>query len=251
MAEKILQGENKVKRHGFSVLFVHWTVAISTFLLILSGFGQMPMYKRYHIADLPGMSWSADYSVTIVIHYIAAVALIFAVAYHIVYHVLRKEYDALPRKGDLKASYQIIKAMITKGQEPPSDKYLAEQRLAYAFIGVNLLLIIITGIIKVLKNLPTVDYSPTFLVWVNNLHTLASMLLVFGIVGHLAAFLFKENRALLPGMFTGKIDLEYVKHRHSLWYSKLAKQESSKGSRSNLTSGHACPENCHAGGRNQ
>lgn len=225
MAEKILLEEKKVQRHGFAVLFVHWTVAISTFMLIVTGFGQMPMYKRYRIADLPGLGWTADYSITLFIHYLGAIALILAVSYHIVFHILRKEYDAMPRKGDMRESYQIVKAMITKGQEPPSDKYLAEQRLAYAFIGINLLLIISTGIVKIHKNLPNVDYSISTLVWVNNIHTFASMFLVAGIVGHLVAFLFKENRALLPGMFTGKIDLEYVKHRHSIWYQNLLKKK--------------------------
>ncbi|CCO06938.1 formate dehydrogenase subunit gamma [Desulforamulus hydrothermalis] len=215
----------KIKRHGFPVLFVHWTVALSTFLLIVTGFGQMPMYKRYKIADLPGLGWTADYSITLVIHYLAAAVLMLAVAYHIVYHVLRREYDIMPRRGDVKASYEIIKAMLLKKPEPPSDKYLAEQRLAYAFIGGNLLVIIITGIVKMLKNLPRVDMPAALIVWTNNFHTLASILLVAGIVGHLAAFLFKENRALLPGMFTGKIDLNYAKHRHSIWFKKVFKDK--------------------------
>lgn len=140
MADKILEEQSKVQRHGFHALFVHWTVAVSTLLLIVSGFGQMPMYKRYKIADLPGLGWTADYSFTIVIHYLAAAILLFAVAYHIVYNGMRKKYSILPRKGDVKESYLILKAMLQKGEEPASDKYLAEQRLAYAFIGFNLLL---------------------------------------------------------------------------------------------------------------
>lgn len=221
MAEKILPGENKVKRHGFSVRFVHWTMAISTFILIFSGFGQMPMYRRYGVANLPGLSWSADYSITIIVHYIAAMALLLAVAYHIIFHVMRKEYDILPRRGDIKESFLIIKAMLTKGEAPKSDKYLAEQRLAYAFIAFNLLVIIVTGAIKVLKNFTAIKFYGSTMVWVSDLHTLASMLLLFGIFAHLAAFIFKENWPLLPGIFTGKINLDYVKHRHSVWYDKL------------------------------
>ncbi|MCL5935244.1 MAG: formate dehydrogenase subunit gamma [Bacillota bacterium] len=228
MADKILEEQSKVRRHGFHGLFVHWTVAVSTLLLIVSGFGQMPMYKRYKIADLPGLGWTADYSVTLVIHYLAAAILLFAVAYHIVYNVMRKNYSILPRKGDFKESYLILKAMLLKGEEPASDKYLAEQRLAYAFIGLNLLAIIATGVVKVLKNFSGIDYPAVFLVWANNIHTLASMLLVFGILAHLGAFLFKANRALLPGMFTGKVDLEYVKHRHKIWYDRMLNRKNQK-----------------------
>lgn len=152
----------KVKRHGFSVRFVHWTVTLSTFVLLFTGFGQMPVYRRYMVDRLPGLAWSSDFAVTLKLHYLAAAVLIFAVAYHITYHLIRRDFAILPRRGDLKESYLVIKAMLTGGEEPPSGKYLAEQRLAYAFIGANLLVLIITGIFKVLKNLPGVDFSPRF-----------------------------------------------------------------------------------------
>ncbi|RKO66282.1 formate dehydrogenase subunit gamma [Desulfofundulus salinus] len=225
MADKILVRENKVRRHNVSVLFVHWAVAISTILLIFSGFGQMPMYRRYMVYKIPGLGWSADFSVTLYMHYVAAAVLMFAVAYHIVFHVLRKEYGILPRKGDLKESYMIIKAMLTGGKEPPSDKFLAEQRLAYAYIGFWLLVIIVTGIIKVLKNLPGINFTGNTMIWVTDIHTFATFMLIFGILAHLAAFLFKANRPLLRGMFTGKVDLEYVKHRHPLWYDRMVKKQ--------------------------
>lgn len=228
MAEKILHQEKKVQRHGFSVLLVHWTVALSTLALILSGFGQMPMYKRYRIADLPGLGWSADYSVTLVIHYLAAAFFLMAVAYHIVFHLIRKDFDILPRRGDFGKSLSIIRAMLFRGKEPPCEKYLAEQRLAYAFVGSMILLISVTGVIKVLKNLPSAGFSGSFLVWVNDIHTFASMLLIFGIAAHLAAFLFRTNRPLISGMFTGKVDLEYCRHRHCLWYERLLDEEACK-----------------------
>ena len=217
----------KIKRHGWPVRFVHWTVALSTLALIFTGFGQMPMYKRYMIDQLPGMAWTSNYTVTLTGHYIFAVILIFAVTYHIVFHIIRKEYDILPRKGDFKESYLIIKAMLTGGKEPENDKYLAEQRLAYAYIGVMLLVLIVTGVIKVIKNLPMVTLDTNTLIVVANIHNLATVLLIVGIAGHLIAFAFKANRPLLPGIFNGKIDREYAKHRHSIWYQRMEKTKSS------------------------
>ncbi len=219
----------KIKRHSFSNRFVHWLTAASIFLLIFSGFGQMPLYHRYMLTELPFMSWTGDYFVTLVLHYLGAISLMFIIFYHIVLHSLRKEFSILPRKGDVKESIQIIKAMFTKGQEPPSDKYLAEQRLAYLFIGVSVMLLVITGIIKLIKNVPGVSMANGIITWSTNIHNVATVLLVIGIVAHLAAFLIKENRKMLPGMFTGYVDEEYVKHRHSIWYKKLvAKKTGSK-----------------------
>ncbi len=225
MAEKILVSEKKVQRHGLIERLIHWSVALSTFALLFSGFGQMPMYKRYMVDTLPGLAWTSDYAITLNIHYIAAILLIFAVFYHLVYHGLKREHGIIPKKGDLKESYLIVKAMVTGGKEPDSHKYLAEQRLAYAFIGFNLILVIVTGIIKVIKNIPGVELSQTVLGLATNFHNLATVLLLFGIIAHLAAFIPKINRFLIPSMFSGKCCYDYAKHRHNLWVRDLESKQ--------------------------
>lgn len=222
MAKKLnSRTQSKVLRQSIANRFVHWTTALSVMLLIITGLGQLPLYTRYNVTKLPGAEWLGNYFITINLHYLGAIGLIFAVSFHIVYAFARREYDIFPRKGDMKESYQIIKAMLTKGKEPASDKYLAEQRVAYLFIGLSLLLLIITGLIKTLKNVPGVDLPHSLLYWNTALHNIGTGLIILGIIGHLAAFLLKENRPLLPGMFTGFINREYIKHRHSLWYAKL------------------------------
>lgn len=224
-AGKMKSKQGKVLRQNRVNRFVHWTTAVSVFLLIVTGLGQLPLYVRYNVTKLPGADWLGNFFSTLKLHYIGAAALMFVVSFHMVNAFLRKEYDIFPRKGDLRESYLIIKAMFTKGQEPPSDKYLAEQRVAYAFIGGSLILLIITGLIKMIKNLPDVELPKALLFWATQLHNLGTVLIILGIIGHLAAFLIKENRALLPGMFTGYIDREYVKHRHSKWYARLLPED--------------------------
>lgn len=216
--------DEKIKRQSLSNRFVHWLTAGSIFLLILSGLGQLPLYKRYNVELLPGGSWWVDYYNTLVLHYIGAIMLLFVLVYHLVVHLLKKEFDIIPKKGDIKQSMLIIKAMLTKGKEPASDKYLAEQRLAYVFIGASIALLAITGVIKILKNVPGSTISYEMIFWSAHIHNFATIFLILGIVGHLAAFIFKENRSLLPGMFTGNVDEEYVKHRHSIWYKKLVEK---------------------------
>lgn len=214
----------KVRRQSLSNRFVHWVTASTIFLLILSGIGQLPMYKRYNVTKLPGGEWWGEYFNTLVLHYIGAIILIFIIAYHLVYHLLKKEFDIIPKRGDVKQSYLIIKAMVTKGKEPASDKYLAEQRLAYLFIGVSILLLVGTGFIKIIKNIPGSSMPYEVIFWSAHIHNFATIFLVLGIVGHMAAFIIKENRELLPGMFSGYVKEDYVKHRHSIWYKRLSKR---------------------------
>jgi cytochrome b subunit of formate dehydrogenase len=111
--------------------------------------------------------------------------------------------------------------MLTKGEEPPADKYLAEQRVAYFFIGINVLVLIGTGMVKVIKNLNGVTLPQFIIAFSTHLHNLATVLLILGIGAHLAAFIFKANRPLLRGIFSGTVDEKYAKERHPLWYKRI------------------------------
>ncbi len=46
------------------------------FFITLTGFAQMPIFKRYYIADIPGLGWLAQFYVTHSLHYIFAAVLI-------------------------------------------------------------------------------------------------------------------------------------------------------------------------------
>lgn len=61
----------------------------TVFLLALTGFAQMPIFKRYYIADLPGLRWLADFYVTHYMHYIGAILLLALLAYVAVSYLMR------------------------------------------------------------------------------------------------------------------------------------------------------------------
>ena len=115
-------------------------VYILIFLLMgLTGFGQMPIFKRYYIADIPGLAWLDQYYVTHTIHYLGAIALLALMAYGLVIYgaMLRKQY----------------------------------RLTVLAWIRVVLLAGIVgTGIFRVLKNLPDVVFSPGFTMFIDIAH---------------------------------------------------------------------------------
>jgi hypothetical protein len=59
----------------------------SMLFLGLTGFAQMPIFKRYYIADMPGMGWLAEFYVTHYMHYLGAVLLLALIAYVLVDYV--------------------------------------------------------------------------------------------------------------------------------------------------------------------
>ena len=49
---------------------------ITLFVITLTGFAQMPIFKRYYIADIPGLGWLDEFYITHYLHYLAAAALL-------------------------------------------------------------------------------------------------------------------------------------------------------------------------------
>ena len=109
------------------------------FFMGLTGFAQMPIFKRYYVADIPGLEWLAQFYVTHTMHYIGAISLLFVIAYSAAIYIgmMRKQFDLT----------------------------------IAAYINIVLLASIIgTGIFRVLKNLPDVVFSPNFTMFIDISH---------------------------------------------------------------------------------
>ena len=65
-----------------------WFYLITILFLSLSGFGQMPIFKRYYIADIPGLGWLAEFFITHYIQYLAAILFLAFTAYMIIDYLL-------------------------------------------------------------------------------------------------------------------------------------------------------------------
>jgi hypothetical protein len=75
-------------------------LAISLF----TGFGNMPIYKRYYIASIPGLGWSGDFYLNLYVHYIAgALLLAIAVYYILIYFKKFFQPASLSVSGQIRA----------------------------------------------------------------------------------------------------------------------------------------------------
>jgi len=112
---------------------------ITLFFITLSGFAQMPIFKRYYIADIPGLGWLAKFYVTHMMHYIAAIVLIAFVVYVLfdfMFH--RSGMNRITGTG-------YFKIIILAG-------------------------LIVSGALMVIKNLPTVYFSHTAVIVLDLAH---------------------------------------------------------------------------------
>ena len=197
--------DNKVKRHSFMTVLLHWLLALTVFGSFLTIDLKRSIGLTPHIigGSIMGVVW---------------------VVHLIYYYKIRGGSAIFPRRGDLKASVQLIKASFTGAKEPTNDKYLPEQRVAYLYILICVFLVALTGIFRAFAGAER-HYALSFARIMGLLHAPAVGLLMIGVVVHLAALFLKANRPLLISMFNGKVDLDYVRKRHEIWYAKLRGKE--------------------------
>ncbi|MGD8612283.1 MAG: hypothetical protein PVI93_14765 [Desulfobacterales bacterium] len=118
---------------------VRYIYLLSVFFLTLTGFGQMPVFKRYYIADIPGLGWLGQFYVTHYIHYLAAILILALVAYMIIdYLILQKKHIRLTVSGYVR--------------------------------GAILVGILVSGIFLVIRNLTGSRFEPGFIIFLDLAH---------------------------------------------------------------------------------
>ena len=118
---------------------VRYVYLITVFFLTLTGFGQMPVFKRYYIADIPGFGWLAQFYVTHYIHYLAAILFLALFTYVIVDYLVTNP----KRKKITPAGY--VRGAILAG-------------------------LVISGVFLVVRNLKGSMFSPGFIIFLDLFH---------------------------------------------------------------------------------
>ena len=125
-----------------------WIYLTTTFFLVLTGFGQMPIFKRYYIADIPGLGWLAEFFVTHYIHYLGAIVLLALAAYIVA------DYLMLQRNARRMTASGYIRLVLLTG-------------------------ILVSGGLLVIRNLTGTHFSPEFIIFLDITHLGLVMALLF------------------------------------------------------------------------
>lgn len=131
--------------------FFKWTI----FIMALTGAAQMPIFKRYYIADIPGLGWLADFYLTNKIHYIFGAVLLFMALY-------------------------LTTIFFMDGRHRFKLTLSGMQRVVFYSI------VIVTGVLRVIKNLHSVTFDPLTVMIIDWTHLGFAMLL--GVAGMYAFF---------------------------------------------------------------
>jgi len=159
--------ENHTKSGRKTIIYYFYLSTI--FFLTLTGFGNMPIFKRYYIADIPGLGWLAKYYVTIYMHYLFAILLLGIITYMVIEYLLTK------RKSIKMTLSGYIRGGIVAG-------------------------LITTGILLVIVNLKFSGFAPGFIIFLYLCHLALVMVLL---MAGLHSVIFKKKWYLEKRNLTG------------------------------------------------
>lgn len=130
-------GERYLK-HDMLERIIHWVMALSVILLILSGLN----------IRFPGLIPWGNMNSSRFIHFISMYALIFAWLAH-TYHILAIEFKTeIVNWNDIKGIPEIIRYyLFLTDTHPVYTKYNPLQKLSYNFVWVMILIQVITGVL--------------------------------------------------------------------------------------------------------
>ncbi len=117
---------------------MRWIYVPAVSIVIFTGFGNMPLYKRYYIADLPGLDWSGNFFTNMMVHYIAGAAVLMAAVYFAIGFLLGGRSRKMTGTGK--------------------------------FRTMLLILVLLSGGLMALKNLPGINFQIPILLASNFLH---------------------------------------------------------------------------------
>lgn len=123
-----------------------WFYALVVTLLAVSGTMQMPIASRYRIVAVPGLGWLGDFWLTHKLHYLGAMLLLALTSY------LATRWALEWRRRHALTAFGLARAALVAG-------------------------LIITGAVRVLKNLPGVSFSPEPIMLIDWTHLALAFLL--------------------------------------------------------------------------
>ncbi len=119
-------------------------------IAMFTGFGNMPIYKRYYISAVPGLGWSGNFYFNLNVHYIAAALLLgIAVYFTLTYLKIRTTGGRLTASGILRAvilGLSLLSGIMLATRNLSAVNFVFGTQMAVAFthLGAAMILLVIS-----------------------------------------------------------------------------------------------------------
>lgn len=222
------QGVDEVHRFTTTQRASHWIMAISVFLLMLSGF--VMMNPNFTIRGIAGVSW-------LDIHIIFSIVFIGYFVFHIGHVAYKGTWmEMWFGRRDIEDQLVRLKNFVGISDEYPRQfKYPSAQKLLHLGVAVLSIGVIVTGLVLLRRvevpylwgytreftflgiefGLRTGDASWGLVTWSFVLHDLAAILLVALVIGHIYFAIRPDEWPVSKSMVTGTIPVETYAEKYS------------------------------------
>jgi hypothetical protein len=131
---------------------------LALLVALFTGFGNMPIYKRYYVSAVPGLGWSGNFYVNVYIHYIAGAVLLAIAAYFLVVYLrTRLDNGPLTISGVLRATMLgltlLTGALLAlRNLSQVNIAFVPQMATAFVHLGAVMLLLvfsIVCGVVRI------------------------------------------------------------------------------------------------------
>ncbi|MHB0975800.1 MAG: cytochrome b/b6 domain-containing protein [Candidatus Aquicultorales bacterium] len=209
--------DGKVLRHVPTGTFAeHWSVALGGIALMISGISLGFFFIPRFASDPEAIGFAMNF------HFIGVLLFLFGLTYHIVNRFLTGDAkDFVPSASDVGDAIAHYKAVLGMSSSAPAEgRFLGSQKLAYLGWGVILVVLALTGLVKVSAHVWAV---PAGLMGIaTSVHDLFALFSLLFLVFHVVmGALLPASWPLVRSLFTGYASKAYVEEHHALWYEEL------------------------------
>lgn len=209
-------GARQIERFTAFERAAHWANAIAFVILAISGivmaFGKFFILPIFGGAIFGPVTWFLK-----TLHNF--VGPLFAVSLAIMFFTFVR--DNWPQKGDLRWMLRAGGLFSRKGEEPPSNRFNAGEKVVF-WGGVLVLGSIVVGSGLVLdKLIPNVDYTRGTMQVAHMVHAIATVLMMCMIAGHIYIGTV-GMRGAYAAMRHGWVGEEWAREHHAYWYEDIA-----------------------------
>lgn len=197
----------KLQRHTPGARGFHWSMSIAMFVLLITAF--------FPVIGIQ-FPW-------VTIHWIAGIALILTVIYHI-YHVFAKQdfWTMWIDRRDIAEGKEGLKAALgrSEAERPRAGKYPVDQKMFHHVAMVATLGAVVTGVLMMFRvdNFlwaeNTYMFSDAAWGWIYVIHGICGIGLIFLVIAHVYFAIRPEKRWMTWSMIHGLIDRDRYLENH-------------------------------------
>lgn len=215
--DPVIRG-NRVLRHDGPARVSHWTHAVGTALLLVSG---IVLGTRFTPSFVTGNDATATW---FNVHFVFALFFLFGTFYWLGNTIISRWRfgEHMPTKNAITYTLNHYGSLlgVRSCTYPKEAKYFESERMAFILAIVATVAVLVSGLFKVLAHaLALPEGLMNAMTWVHDIS--AALMLLFFLAHVFFGAVLPVSWKTLKSMFTGYVPLEHAKHEHSAWIEEL------------------------------